>query len=476
MVYAAEEWLFHESTPRQWAGLVVDGEVTIVRGLHGSTRHIAVLTPGALIAESAFLEEEAHGTGAFTRSGATVWQISQAALAVFRDEKPDLFYRIVARVAAGISDRLRMASERVAGEGPSQLIGDFRTEHDSLGERELPDEVYYGVQTLRAMENFAISGVFVKNFEHMIEALAFVKKAAAQANCELGVLEEAKMEAISQACDDLLAGKLHDQFTVDMFQGGAGTSTNMCANEVIANRGLEIMGHKKGDYDHLHPNDHVNCSQSTNDAYPTSIKLAVLLSLKDLLGAMGELRSALEAKAEEFADVLKMGRTENQDAVPMTLGQEFSAYAVMVESAAAALKRTEDEFHNINMGATAIGTGINSPPGYADLVTQKLSESQRLCPAPGPQPGGGYPERRGLRPDVGHPEAGGGPDIQDLQRPALDVLRAALRAERDQPAAHAAGVVDHARQGQPGDSRTGQPDLLPGDRLRCRGLHGCRGQ
>jgi len=373
VTYAAEEWLFHESTPRQWAGMVIDGEVTIVRGLHGSTRHLAVLTYGALIAESAFLEEEAHGTGAFTRNGTTVWQISQSAIAAFRDEKPDLFYRIVARVAAGISDRLRMAAERVTGTEPAQLIGDVRTEHDSLGERELPDEAYYGVQTLRAMENFAISGVFVKNFEHMIEAFAFVKKAAAQANCELGVLDETKMMAISQACDDLLAGKLHDQFPVDMFQGGAGTSTNMCANEVIANRGLEIMGHKKGDYDYLHPNDHVNCSQSTNDAYPTAIKLAVLLSLKDLLGAMVELKSALEAKAAEFADVLKMGRTENQDAVPMTLGQEFSAYAVMVESAAEALAHTEEELQNINMGATAIGTGINSPPGYSDLVTQKLS-------------------------------------------------------------------------------------------------------
>ena len=374
VVYAAEDWLFHESTPRQWAGMVVDGEVTIVRGLHGSTRHLAVLTPGALISEGAFLEEEAHATGAFTRNGATVWQISQAALASFREEKPDQFYRIVARVAAGISDRLRMAAERVTGAEPAQLIGDFRTEHDSLGERELPDEVYYGVQTLRAMENFAISGVFVKNFEHMIEALAFVKKAAAQANCELGVLDETRMKAICDACDELLDGQLHDQFTVDMFQGGAGTSTNMMANEVIANRGLEIMGYRKGEYDHLHPNDHVNCSQSTNDAYPTAIKLAVLLSLKDLLGAMDELRVALEAKADEFADVLKMGRTENQDAVPMTLGQEFSAYAVMIESAAEALKRTEDEFHNINMGATAIGTGINSPPGYADRVTLKLSQ------------------------------------------------------------------------------------------------------
>ena len=373
--YAAEEWLFHESTPRQWAGLVVEGEVEIVRGLHGSTKHLVALAPGALISESAFLDDQPHANGAFTRHGATIWQMPRDQIETFRAEKPELFYRIMARVAAGISERLRILSQdQVGAESPAQLIGDIRLEHDSLGERELPEKAYYGVQTLRAMENFAISGVFVKNFEHMIEALAFVKKAAALANYELGVLDEDKMKAISEACDELLAGKLHEQFTVDMFQGGAGTSTNMNANEVIANRGLEIMGHKKGEYDYLHPNDHVNCSQSTNDAYPTSIKLAVLLSLKDLLGAMGELKEAMEAKAKEFADVLKMGRTENQDAVPMTLGQEFSAYAVMIASAAAALKRAEDEFHDINMGATAIGTGINSPPGYADLVTQKLSE------------------------------------------------------------------------------------------------------
>ncbi len=272
--YEAEEWLFHESTPRKWAGLVLDGEVEIVRGLHGATKHLAVLAPGALISESAFLDEVPHGTGAFTRLGATVWQMSRNGIEAFREKKPDVFYRIIARVAAGISNRLRMASERFADiSAPGQLIGDVRLEHDSLGERELPTRAYYGVQTLRAMENFAISGVFIKNFEHMIEALAFVKKAAALANHELAVLDEDKMKAICEACDELLAGKLHDQFTVDMFQGGAGTSTNMNANEVIANRGLEILGHKKGEYDYLHPNDHVNCSQSTNDAYPTSIKM-----------------------------------------------------------------------------------------------------------------------------------------------------------------------------------------------------------
>ena len=373
--YAAEEWLFHESTPRRWGGIILDGEVEIVRGLHGSTRHYAVLGAGQLISEDAFLGDVPHSSGAFTRLGATIWQITIDRIDAFRTEKPELFYRIVARVASGISERLRVVSQSLAlVESPVHLKGAVRLEHDSLGEREIPEQAYYGVQTLRAMENFSISGVYVKNFEHMIEALAFVKKAAALANHELGVLEADKMKAICDACDELLSGKLHEHFTVDMFQGGAGTSTNMNANEVIANRGLEILGHKKGEYDYLHPNDHVNCSQSTNDAYPTAIKLAVLLSLKDLLAAMNELKEALEAKAEEFADVLKMGRTENQDAVPMTLGQEFSAYAVMIESAMAALERAGDEFHDINMGATAIGTGINSPPGYADIVTEKLTE------------------------------------------------------------------------------------------------------
>jgi len=373
--YQAGDWLFHESTPRQWGGLVLNGDVEIVSGLHGRTRHLAVLSPGTLISEGAFLDDQPHANGAFTRQSAIVWQMSRDRIEAFRQEKPEIFYRIVAHVAAGISERLRILSHKQVGvESPAHMLGDVRLEHDSLGERELPEKAYYGVQTLRAMENFAISGVFVSNFEHMIEALAFVKKAAALANHELEELSGDKMKAICAACDELLAGKLHDHFAVDMFQGGAGTSTNMNANEVIANRGLEIMGHTKGEYEFLHPNDDVNCSQSTNDAYPTAIKLAVLLSLKDLLAAMQELKEALERKAKEFADVLKMGRTENQDAVPMTLGQEFSAYAVMIESAASALQRAGDVLHDINMGATAIGTGINSPPGYADLVTQKLTE------------------------------------------------------------------------------------------------------
>ena len=373
--YAANEWLFQESTPRLWAGILLEGEVEIVRGLHGSSRHITTMLAGSLISEGLLLDDDAHGNGAFTRNGAIVWQLPREKMIAYRNAHPDIYYRIVSRVAVSVNRRMRLLADQLfANRQEAGQVGGYRLEHDSLGQREIADQAYYGVQTLRAMENFAISGVFVRNFEHLIEGLAMVKKAAAQANHELGRLDADRMRAICDACDELLKGQWHEQFTVDMFQGGAGTSTNMNANEVIANRGLELMGHNKGEYAHLHPNDHVNCSQSTNDAYPTAIKLAVLLSSRDLVRAMRELERALEQKAEEFRDVLKMGRTENQDAVPMTLGQEFSAYAVMIGSSIRAVERGTDELMDINMGATAIGTGINSPPGYADLVTGKLAE------------------------------------------------------------------------------------------------------
>ncbi|MGD9823938.1 aspartate ammonia-lyase [Desulfobacter sp.] len=375
-VYQPNEWIFHESTPRRWAGIILEGEVEIVRGLHGSSRRLGSMVAGSMISEGAFLGNDSHTNGAFTRNGVKIWQISREKIDAFKETEPDFFYRIVSQIAVGINQRMRMLSNKLFEnkKNDNVVTSGFRLEHDSLGAREISDDVYYGVQTRRAMENFAISGVHINNFEHMVQALAMVKKAAALANHELGRIDQAKMAAIAQACDEILDGKLHDQFTVDMFQGGAGTSTNMNANEVIANRGLEIMGHNKGEYQYLHPNDHVNCSQSTNDTYPTAIKLAVLLSKKNLVRAMEELRYALERKAEEFKDVLKMGRTENQDAVPMTLGQEFSAYAVMIDSAISSIIQAADAFRDVNMGATAIGTGINSPPGYAALVVAKLNQ------------------------------------------------------------------------------------------------------
>ena len=373
--YQPNEWLFHESTPRGWAGIILDGEVELVRGLHGRSRHVGSMVAGSLISEGAFIDEDAHSNSAIAKGSAVIWQISKEKIDAYRQTKPDIYYRIVSRVAVGINRRMRVLSRQLYEDRPeAATVSGFRIEHDSLGQRELSDSAYYGVQTQRALENFAISGIFVKNFDHLVEGLAMVKKAAAQTNHELGVLDGEKTEAICRACDEILAGKWHDHFAVDMFQGGAGTSTNMNANEVIANRGLEIMGKAKGDYQYLHPNDHVNCSQSTNDAYPTAIKLAVMLSAKNLKRAMQELQQALENKASEFSDVLKMGRTENQDAVPMTLGQEFGAYAMMIDSATKAIDRAAYEFLDINMGATAIGTGINSPPGYASLVTEKLSE------------------------------------------------------------------------------------------------------
>lgn len=373
--YAPNEWLFQESTPRQWAGIILKGEIELVRGLHGTSRHVATMLAGALISEGTFLEGDAHSNGGYTRNGAVVWQIPRKKIEALKENKPGLYYRILSRIAVGINRRLRVLSSQLhRNKQETGVVSGFRQEHDSLGQREISDHVYYGVQTQRAMENFPISGVHVSNFQHLIDGLALVKKAAAMANQELGVLDQTKADAICKACDELLEGKLHENFTVDMFQGGAGTSTNMCANEVIANRGLEIMGFNKGEYDHLHPNDHVNCSQSTNDAYPTAIKLSVLLSKQNLTRSMIGLKDALALKAEEFSDVLKMGRTENQDAVPMTLGQEFSAYAFMIDSAISAIERSAEEFLKINMGATAIGTGINSPPGYANRVTQILAD------------------------------------------------------------------------------------------------------
>ncbi|MCE5334799.1 MAG: aspartate ammonia-lyase [Desulfobacteraceae bacterium] len=375
MVYSAGEWLFHESMPRLWVGVVESGEVRLVRGLHGAEISLGTLGAGAMIAESTLLHDSAHSTSAFTPTGAVVLQVPRESLELLRQNKPSVFYKIVAQAAKRISDRLQEATEKLlANEGGGQLLGNVRLEHDLLGQREIPNHAYYGVQTQRALENFPISGTPLKNFTHFISGLAYVKKAAALANGELGVLDREKMEAVCTACDEILAGGLRSHFVVDMIQGGAGTSTNMNANEVIANRALEIMGYAKGDYKHLHPNDHVNCSQSTNDAYPTAAKLAVILSVKDALGAMGELKGALEAKSVEFADVLKMGRTENQDAVPMTLGQEFHAYAVMIRNAMQSIERAAEDLQEINMGATAIGTGLNSPPGYADLVTRRLAE------------------------------------------------------------------------------------------------------
>jgi aspartate ammonia-lyase len=249
---------------------------------------------------------------------------------------------------------------------------EFRVEYDLLGERQVPQEAYYGVHTLRAKENFEISGTTVSSYPNLVIALAAVKQAAAVANAELGLLQPMLRDAIVAACIEVREGRLHEQFVVDVIQGGAGTSTNMNANEVICNRALELMGHKRGEYTHLHPNEHVNLAQSTNDVYPTALRIATFFAIEHLLEAMARLHAAFDEKALEFAGLLKLGRTQLQDAVPMTLGQEFSTYAVMLEEDMARLREASALIREINLGATAIGTGITAHPEYAQKALEAL--------------------------------------------------------------------------------------------------------
>lgn len=257
-------------------------------------------------------------------------------------------------------------------------MGDFRIEHDFLGDREIPNDKYYGIQTLRAIENFKITGIPISHSCELIQSYALVKKACAQANEELGVLDPQISKAIQKAVDCILNGELLDQFPVDMIQGGAGTSTNMNVNEVIANKALEIMGKKKGEYEFCHPNNHVNYSQSTNDTYPTAFRIALYKHLNHLIDALKILYKECMSKAKEFDHILKMGRTQLQDAVPMTLGDEFKAYAVTINDDIERLEVNRDLLLEMNLGATAIGTTINAPEGYPELAIKKLKEVSNL--------------------------------------------------------------------------------------------------
>ncbi|EWH21900.1 aspartate ammonia-lyase [Bacillus haynesii] len=252
----------------------------------------------------------------------------------------------------------------------------YRTEKDFLGEKKIPADVYYGIQTLRAAENFPITGY--KIHEEMIKALAVVKKAAALANMETKRLYKGLGDAIVQAADEILEGKLHDQFIVDPIQGGAGTSMNMNANEVIGNRALELLGHKKGEYIHLSPNTHVNMSQSTNDVFPTAIHISTLKLLEKLLDTMEYMLDAFKKKARDFDHVIKMGRTHLQDAVPIRLGQEFEAYSRVIERDIKRIKQSRQHLYEVNMGATAVGTGLNADPRYIENVVKHLAEISGL--------------------------------------------------------------------------------------------------
>jgi aspartate ammonia-lyase len=247
-----------------------------------------------------------------------------------------------------------------------------RTEKDSLGSREVPADAYWGIQTLRAIENFPVSGL--REHDWLVDAYMYIKKAAAQAHMELDVLDEERGEAIVQACDDVLEGRLRDQFVVDVFQAGAGVSFHMNVNEVLANRALEIMGEPRAAYARLHPNDHVNMSQSTNDTFPTAMQLSLLLAWRDFEPVLEALADAFHQKGDEFADAIKSGRTHLQDAVPVTLGQEMHAYGAAIDRAVVAIDSAVQALTELPIGGNAAGTGINLPDGYRSAIIRRLSD------------------------------------------------------------------------------------------------------
>ena len=374
--FGVGEVLFREGDPRRLFAIIVSGSIAIEKD-DGSGRPTTLVTlgPGEVIGEGILLDDSPHGTTAVVLERVDLLLFSADVVRQLPVERPQLFAALLGRAARAISQRLRSADATLVGRG--RLMGfagsAVRTEHDLLGKRDVPDEAMYGVQTLRALENFPITGVALREFPELIGALAAVKEAAALANRDLGLLSPDVADLIVRASREIRAGRHHEHFVVDMIQGGAGTSTNMNANEVIANRALELSGLRRGEYKRVHPNNHVNLSQSTNDVYPTAVKLALHASLDVLRVTMRDLAQAFLAKGREFSRFIKMGRTQLQDAVPMTLGQEFTAFGHTMLEDVDRLGEVQALIREINMGATAIGTGINAPLGYAEAVRRHLA-------------------------------------------------------------------------------------------------------
>jgi aspartate ammonia-lyase len=374
----AGENLFTAGEPRDRFFLIIDGHLDVRAASGNGSESLIVLGPGDSASEAALLEPGLHPATGRAVTDVDYLELDAAAVRAALVDNAPAAMSLFASVARMIARRLQYASARRSGWELVYRAGETRTERDLLGEREVPADARYGIQTLRAVENFPITGIRLAHFPHLIRTLAMVKQAAARANRRLGLLDDPIAAAIDRACQEIIDGHWHGHFVVDVVQGGAGTSTNMNANEVIANRALELMGYSLGQYAHCHPNNHVNLSQSTNDVYPTAVRVATVLRLSELLAAMRELEHALRAKSEEFHDALKMGRTQLQDAVPMTLGQEFEAFAVTTGEDIARLKETARLFLEVNLGGTAIGTGINADPRYPEIAVEELRHISEL--------------------------------------------------------------------------------------------------
>ncbi|HEU4993909.1 MAG TPA: aspartate ammonia-lyase [Gemmatimonadaceae bacterium] len=373
--------LFTEGAPRQFMAILMSGAVAIEKSVNGRPVRLVTLGAGEAVGEGVLLDDSAHGTSARAVQPTDAFVITGDQLETMIKDHPQLFAALVGRAARTISQRLAATDATLVGRG--RTVGftgsRIRREHDLLGDRDVPDDALYGIQTLRALENFPITGVAIREFPTLVEALATVKASAAMANADLGLLEPTIAEVIVKAAEEIRDGRHHEHFLVDAIQGGAGTSTNMNANEVIANRALELMGRPRGEYHTVHPNGHVNLSQSTNDVYPTAVKIALHISIEALRTAMSALAASFLSKGEEFAQYVKMGRTQLQDAVPMTLGQEFTAFGHTMLEDVERLSEAQALIREINMGATAIGTGINAPRGYAEAVRSHLARLTGLA-------------------------------------------------------------------------------------------------
>ena len=369
---AEGEALFRAGEPRSTFALILAGTVEVDVDSGDGAGTLVLLGPGDGVGEAALLEDGIHSASAVAVGGIEVLELAGAAVRDCLADNATAAMRLFAAVSRLMVRRLQYASFRRTGWDLVYRPGTTRREHDLLGERDVPSDAKYGIQTLRAVENFPITGIRLAHFPHLVRALAMVKQAAARANHTLDLLPADLAAAIDRACQEVIDGHWHGHFVVDVVQGGAGTSTNMNANEVIANRALELLGHATGEYQHCHPNNHVNLSQSTNDAYPTAIRVATILKLEELLAALRTLRGALADQAHELRGVLKMGRTQLQDAVPMTVGQEFEAFAVTTAEDIARLEETARLFLEVNLGGTAIGTGINADPRYPRLAVEEL--------------------------------------------------------------------------------------------------------
>jgi len=377
--FEPDSLLFTENSPRKYVYIIYSGEVELFKtSPYGEEMRLSFFRKYDFLSEGALMDDYPHSTSARALIKSTILMISRQQFESLFERNPHLGARILSHIARVISRRMRQASTRVVNAAAQYISGRTRREHDLLGDREVPDEYYYGIQTLRALENFNISGISLTHFPDLIEALAMVKMAAAKTNAELGLIAKPVAEAIIQACNEIINGRYHTHFVVDLIQGGAGTSTNMNANEVIANRALEILGYNKGQYQYCHPLDHVNKSQSTNDVYPTALGIATINSNRKLVGVLEKLIASFKVKATEFRKVIKMGRTQLQDAVPMTLGQTFEAYTSTLVEEVERLQQNADLFQEVNMGGTAIGTGINADPRFGGNVIKHLREISGL--------------------------------------------------------------------------------------------------